>query len=193
MIIPRAQRVLTSRGELLKTEFDSPFESAIKVDMVPERSTLPTKFHIVGILDLPNEIILFILEDLEDDELFSLSLLSRQLHHLALPLYLSRNGISSQPSSQLLLFDDRSDSILKALNMALFKPTLNSLLCTLLCHKHPNDLVRQILMLNRLVGKVSTLHEASISFDKVDQLIPAREETVNVFDFFFFFFFFGNI
>ncbi|KAF8812005.1 hypothetical protein BYT27DRAFT_7183341 [Phlegmacium glaucopus] len=177
-LLPRAQRMPTSHGEPLKTELDSQFQSAVKVDMIPEIPTSPTEFHNVGILDLPNEIIIFILEDLEDDELFSLSLLSRQLHHLALPVYLSRNGISSRPNSQLLLFDDRSNSILKALNAALFTPTLNSLLCALHCHKHPDDLFRQMLMLNRLVGKVSTLNEASINFDKVNQLLSATEEIV---------------
>ena len=174
-VLNDAQRMLTSREELFKTELDS--ESAVKVDMVPERLTSPTKTHIVGILDLPNEIVIFILEDLEDDELFSLALLSRQLHHLALPLYLSRNGISSRPSSQLLLFDDRSNSILKALNTALFRPSLNSLLCTLLFHKRPDDLFRQILMINRLVGKVS-LHEAIINFDEAIPLVPAKEDIV---------------
>jgi hypothetical protein len=178
-MIPHAQRITTSPGELFKMELDSQFEeSAVKVDMIPESLTSPTKIHVIGILDLPSEIIIFILEDLEDDELFSLALLSRQLHHLALPIYLSRNGISSRPSSQLLLFDDRSNSILKALNVALFRPTLNSLLYTLLCHAHPDELSRQLLVINRLVGKVSTLHEASINFDKVDQLVPAKEEIV---------------
>ena len=167
-------QILTSREELFKTELDSEFESAVKVDMIPERLTSPTKTHIVGILDLPNEIIIFILEDLEDDELFSLALLSRQLHHLALPIYLSRNGISSRPSSQLLLFDDRSNSILKALNTALFRPALNSLLCTLLCNKRSDDLFRQLLMIIRILGKVS-LHEASITFDDDNPLIPAKE------------------
>ena len=174
-VLNDAQRILTSREELFKTELDSEFETADKVDMI--HLTSPTKTHIVGILDLPNEIIIFILEDLEDDELFSLALLSRQLHHLALPIYLSRNGISSRPSSQLLLFDDRSNSILKALNTALFRPSLNSLLCTLPCRKRPDDLFRQLLMINRLVGKV-TLHEANITFDKVTPLVPAKEETV---------------
>ena len=177
MMRPRAQRVPTCREELLKTELDSQFESAVKVDMIPESSTSQVESHSgVGILDLPNEIIIFILEDLEDDELFSLALLSRQLHHLALPIYLSRNGINSQPSSQLLLFNDQSNSIVKALNKALFTPPLNSLKCTLLCHKHPDDSFRQILMLHHLVRKVSTLHEASIHFDKVNQLISAKEE-----------------
>ena len=173
-VLNDAQRILTS---LFQTELHPEFESAVKVDMIPERLASPTKTHIVGILDLPDEIIIFILEDLEDDDLFSLALLSRQLHQLALPIYLTRNGISSRPSSQLLLFDDRSNSILKALNTALFKPSLNSLLCTLLCHKSPDDLFRQILMINRLVGKV-TLNEASITFDKVDPLEPAKEEIV---------------
>jgi hypothetical protein len=173
-VLNDAQRILTSREELFKTELYSEFESAVKVDMIPERLTSPTKTHIVGILDLPNEIIIFILEDLEDDELFSLALLSRQLHHLALPIYLSRNGISSRPNSQLLLFDDRSNSILKALNTALFRPSINSLLCTLPYHKRPDDLFRQILMIYRLVGKV-TLQEASINFDEVNS---AKEETV---------------
>ena len=172
------RRITTSPGELFKMELDSQFESAVKVDMIPERLTLPTKSHIIGMLDLPNEIIIFILEDLEDDELFSLTLLSRKLHQLALPIYLSRNGISSRPSSQLLLFDDWSNSILKALNVALFRPTLNSLLFTLLCHKHPDDLSRQFLMINRLVGKVSTLHEASINFDTVNPLVRVKEEEI---------------
>ena len=178
-VLNDAQRILASqaREELSKTELDSEFESAVKVDMIQERLTSPTKTHVVGILDLPNEIIIFILEDLEDDDLFSLALLSRQLHHLALPIYLSRNGISSRPSSQFLLFDDRYNSILKALNTALFRPSLNSLLCTLPCHKRPDGLFRQILMINRLVGKV-TLHEANITFDKVNPLVPAKEESV---------------
>ena len=174
MMIPHVQRITTDE-ELFKTELDSQFESAVKVDMIPEPLISPTK---IGILDLPNEIIIFILEDLEDDELFSLALLSRQLHHLALPIYLSRNGISSQPSSQLLLFDDRSNSILKALNTALFRPTVNSLLCTLLCHKHPDDFSRQLHMINRLVGKVSTLHQAGINFDQVKPLVPPKEDIV---------------
>ena len=178
-VLNNAQGILLTSGEeLFKTELDSEFESAVKVDMIPERLASPTKTHIAGILDLPNEIIIFILEELEDDDLFSLALLSRKLHHLALPIYLSRNGISSQPGSQLLLFDDRSNSIFKALNTALFRPTLNSLLCTLFYHRRPDDLFRQLLMVNRLLGKVSTLHEASVSFDKVSPLVPAKEETV---------------
>ncbi|KAF8162770.1 hypothetical protein B0H34DRAFT_692899 [Crassisporium funariophilum] len=161
---------------LLPTELESE-EVAVKTDMTPESSTSRSRLHNIGLLNLPNEILLYMFEDMEDQDLRSIARLSRRLHHLAFPAFLSRNGISSQPSSELVLFDDRSNDILKAVNAALFQPALNCLSCTITCHRSPDGEVRdELRSLRNFVGKLASTQEARFNLCRVSQPTAAGRE-----------------
>ncbi|KAF8151443.1 hypothetical protein B0H34DRAFT_727609 [Crassisporium funariophilum] len=69
-----------------------------------------------GILHLPAELLLEILEncDLHTNDLYQVSLTSRQLNHLALPIFLLRNGIADPETSIVLrrvIWDRRASAV----------------------------------------------------------------------------------
>ncbi|KAJ7183152.1 hypothetical protein C8R46DRAFT_1066081 [Mycena filopes] len=88
-----------------------------------------------GILRLPNEIILEIIQQLDSSDagIFALSTSCKRLHHLALPIYLAGHGILDAPElasrdGLTLLFDGLD--ILSALRTALFIPSLKRIHCS---------------------------------------------------------------
>jgi len=118
----------------------------------------------VGLIDLPNEILLHILDFLDDESLFPLAFLSRSLHHLALPLYLSRKGFGQHPEDQLVLFNYNSQDILKALHVSLFRPSLFRLYYSIDCGKSADELGIEIGNLRNIIGNLTTLQEVVVSF-----------------------------
>lgn len=114
------------------------------------------------LLDLPNEVILLILEDVPD-ELYSLALLCRRLHHLALPLYLARHGMSPF-AGELILYNDQSEEILQGVTIALFQPALKCVSCTFDLSKSAGDISRKIRGVMRLLAKLAYLGEAHLDF-----------------------------
>ena len=133
----------------------------------------------VGLVDLPNEILLHILEFLNDESLFPLALLSRYLHHLALPLYLSRKGFGQHPEDQLVLFNYNSRDILKALQVSLFRPPLFHLYYPIDCGKSTDELGTEIGNLRDVVGKLTTLQEVVVSFQNTIPVAPGESPEIN--------------
>ncbi|KAF7356412.1 hypothetical protein MVEN_00974000 [Mycena venus] len=82
----------------------------------------------IGILRLPNEILIQILQfHPADSGIFALSTSCRRLHYLALPVYLAAHGIpdtSALASQDLVLLPNQLDTVLVALQTALFIPSL---------------------------------------------------------------------
>jgi hypothetical protein len=85
----------------------------------------------IGILDLPTEILVEILDSptFPSETLYALALLCRRLHFLVLPMYFSRHGTISTPNSIVIsMRTDRRD-LLSALQTALFIPQIDTLTC----------------------------------------------------------------
>jgi hypothetical protein len=133
----------------------------------------------VGLVDLPNEILLHILEFLNDESLFPLAFLSRYLHHLALPLYLSRKGFGQHPEDQLVLFNYNSRDILKALQVSLFRPSLFRLYYPIDCGKSADELGIEIGNLRDVVGILTTLQEVVVSFQNTTPVAPGESPEIN--------------
>lgn len=130
----------------------------------------------MGLLDLPNELLLQIL-DLLQSELYTLALVSKRLHHLALPIYLARNGMSPF-SGELILFDDRSQEVLQALSVALFRPALKRIHCTFNFCGPKKELVQNVREVVRLASKLSRIDE--VHFDFIH--IPVVTRGLNISD-----------
>lgn len=82
------------------------------------------------ILSLPDELLLHIFDD--DDitnELYILSLLSRRLHYICLPLFLAHHGISNPSDKAEITIGKRDQAIdaVSALRVALFTPSIKEL------------------------------------------------------------------
>ncbi|KAJ6464858.1 hypothetical protein C8R45DRAFT_1023399 [Mycena sanguinolenta] len=90
-----------------------------------------------GLVDLPNEILVTIFEDrtFPTDTLYALALLSRRLHFIALPIFLSRHGVTTDSKTvDIQMEADRRD-LLAALNIALFALQPEAITCAL---PHPS-------------------------------------------------------
>ena len=135
----------------------------------------------VGLVDLPNEILLHILEFLNDENLFPLAFLSRYLHHLALPLYLSRKGFGQHPEDQLVLFNYNSRDILKALHVSLFRPSLFRLYYPIDCEKSADELGIEIGNLRDIIENLTTLQEVIVSFQNTTPVAPGESPEINPF------------
>ncbi|KAJ7039588.1 hypothetical protein C8F04DRAFT_295559 [Mycena alexandri] len=90
---------------------------------------------VTGILRLPNEILLEILQQLDasDPGIFALSTFSKRLHYLALPVYLASHGIVDAPelaSQDCLTLAPSQLHVLRALGTALFIPSLKRIHCS---------------------------------------------------------------
>ena len=136
---------------MVNTVFKGKLFASTHLQPEPSQST--------GLLDFPNEILLFILEQVELDwDLFTLASISRRLHYLALPLFFARNGVSPF-AGELILFDARSYAVFRALSIALFKPSLKQLRCTFDFAKPEN-----IRRLGKLVANLSRIEEVFVNF-----------------------------
>ncbi|KAJ7155859.1 hypothetical protein C8R46DRAFT_1295949 [Mycena filopes] len=108
------------------------------------------------LVNLPTEVLLSIFEFL-DAELFSLSLLCRRLHFLALPLFLERHSIPDPCERTFLQIDTycpSDDDVLRALTIALFIPSIKHLICVfpdpVSIHRHLASMRRVTRLLMRL-------------------------------------------
>ncbi|KAJ6581825.1 hypothetical protein B0H19DRAFT_1251989 [Mycena capillaripes] len=86
----------------------------------------------VGLLRLPNEVLLQIFEQLDSDDqgIFAISTSCRRLHFLALPIYLAGYGIYDAPALEDLALSPDQLDVLGALRTALFIPSLKHISCS---------------------------------------------------------------
>ncbi|KAF9009525.1 hypothetical protein BDQ17DRAFT_1068044 [Cyathus striatus] len=130
-----------------------------------------------GLLSLPPELILSILELMNPPSLLATSHTCHSLHHMAYSIYLVRIGLGPQ-CGHLMLFNDESPKALEALNGALFKPALGTATCVL---QSSCDTVirarREVDDLKKLLGKLSSLNEFHLDFiDFKDHVTSTVEE-----------------
>jgi hypothetical protein len=118
-----------------------------------------------GLLDLPNELLLPILDELPDDQLLSIAFLSRRLHLLALPIHLCRLKIlddSANYSSCNITLSWSSFSALPTLRKALFIESIKHLTCEFPCTS--TGAVDDIFAMNSFVSRLTSVSEASLLF-----------------------------
>ena len=163
--------------EEVGTEAMSTVGPCVNIDSEAVSESIPNPR--LGLIDLPNEILLHILDFLNDESLFPLAFLSRSLHHLALPLYLSRKGFGQHPEDQLVLFNYNSQDILKALHVSLFRPSLFRLYYPVDCGKSADELGIEIGNLRNIVGNLTTLQEVVVSFQNTTPLAPGETPEIN--------------
>ncbi|KAJ7836135.1 hypothetical protein B0H14DRAFT_3460880 [Mycena olivaceomarginata] len=120
---------------------------------------------ILGFVDLPTELLLMIFDFLHD-ELFCLSLLCRGLHFLALPIFLERNSIVNPCETTLVDFGmmrSPSDTVLRALTVALFVPSIKQLTCVF-PSTYTFRRVDNIWRVTRLMRRMTTVENLSLEF-----------------------------
>lgn len=102
------------------------------------------------ITDLPTELLLVIFGHLNAKELYHLSLVSRRLHHIALPLHLSCCGIHNP---QVLTFSSRSKSMrgLPGLRIAQFVTSIQCLKYSFGFLDDPTILLHELREITRLI------------------------------------------
>ena len=117
--------------------------------------------------DLPTEILCRILDGFTIRNLFNLSLVSRRLHYVALPLYFSRLGLSDtlSPSPTIVLQKD-SLKALPGLQVSTFITSLKKLSCTF-CPPG-RVLLKDMARLTDFIARVSCIEEAVFDFADFD-------------------------
>ncbi|KAJ7678487.1 hypothetical protein B0H17DRAFT_105286 [Mycena rosella] len=99
-----------------------------------DESGCPRDAPDLGLLRLPNEILIDILELLDpaDPGVFALSTLCKRLHYLALPIYLAGHGISdtAELAFQDLVLGSTQLDVLAALQTSLFIHSLKHISCS---------------------------------------------------------------
>ncbi|KAF7371172.1 hypothetical protein MSAN_00752700 [Mycena sanguinolenta] len=131
------------------------------IEIIEESNNVSTAF-----VDLPAEVLLLIFAFLHRDELFSLSILCRRFHFLALPLFLERNFIENPSEMTNINFAailGSEASILCALTIALFLPSIKRLVC-LFPATHIHQRVDSIRRVTRLVRRLETIDNISLEF-----------------------------
>ncbi|KAJ7664026.1 hypothetical protein DFH06DRAFT_338083 [Mycena polygramma] len=130
-------------------------------DVVP--SAIHEDTEISGFLLLPTEVLLMIFDPLLE-ELFSLSLLCRRLHFLALPLFLERNSITHPSETTLVNMSTMQGAVVvRALTIALFIPSIKHLICVF-----PSAYIYRCLdsirRVGRLVKRLTRLENLTLDF-----------------------------
>lgn len=116
------------------------------------------------IIHLPTEILLLVFEALDSPDLYNTAFLSRSFHHLALPIYLARCGISASAETNFILFNDWSPDALRAVHAALFLPSVNRLKCVFDFYKPHEEVRRDVHAFRRFLGKLASVREIHIEF-----------------------------
>jgi hypothetical protein len=101
-----------------------------KASLVPT-VTVQSK-ECAGLLDLPTELLVLIIEDVVLADLYSLALVSRRLHYLCLPRYLEAYGIREPFDfcNRRVYVDSKSVEVVSALRVALFIKFIRHLVFT---------------------------------------------------------------
>ncbi|KAJ6595144.1 hypothetical protein DFH09DRAFT_159175 [Mycena vulgaris] len=130
--------------------------------------------HPTGILDLPTEILVDILENptFPTNTLYALALLSRRLHFIALPIYFSRHGMPSTPNSVVITMQTDRKDLLSALQIALFIPQIDSIACIF---PHPSctsifPILPHLRRLESLIARLSSVKHVTLQLDTMGSI-----------------------
>ncbi|KAJ7639026.1 hypothetical protein FB45DRAFT_1055220 [Roridomyces roridus] len=116
-------------------------------------------------LDLPDELLLLILDHSDLHSLLSLSVLCRRLHYIALPLYFTRHGIEHPTEHAKFDMLDNGKDVLSALQVALFVPSIGELSCVFPHYQSIHPLFSHIRRLCRLFARLAFVHRVTLVLD----------------------------
>ncbi|KAJ7115439.1 hypothetical protein C8R44DRAFT_880738 [Mycena epipterygia] len=127
-----------------------------------------------GILDLPTEILVAILENstFPTNTLYYLALLCRRLNIIALPIYFARHGMHSDSNSVVItMHTDRRD-LVAALQIALFTPRIEHLTCIF---PHPSctsifPILPHLRRLEHLISRLTSLRHVALHLDSLGSI-----------------------
>ncbi|KAJ6514911.1 hypothetical protein C8R47DRAFT_1089041 [Mycena vitilis] len=134
----------------------------------------------VGLLQLPNEILLQVFEQLDSADLgiFAISTLARRLHYLALPIYLAAYGISdaSALAAQDLVLSTTQLDVLGALQTALFISSVKHISCSFALNsarqtysaRDMDNFFRYIRRLAGFLSNLDTVDEVTLNFQDLN-------------------------
>jgi hypothetical protein len=142
---------------------------------------LDVKHHNVGLLDIPDELLLCIFVNLTADELLTLAVLCRRLHYISLPLYFNRHGLvdpQDQDEFSLKTWEaihvrPQDWALVRALRLALFIKSLKHFLCA---PRNIEDVRAAIQLIQRLDG----IAFLALEFDSLKMMGNAKERFVEV-------------
>ncbi|KAJ6542011.1 hypothetical protein DFH09DRAFT_990995 [Mycena vulgaris] len=134
-----------------------------------------------GILNLPTELLVRVFENppLPTETLYSVALVCRRLHFIALPIYFSRSGMnydsnSGSNSLVICMSPDRHD-VLGALQMALFIPQIDDITCVF---PHPSctsifPILPHLHRLRRFITRLPSVKHVTLQLDSADSVCLA--------------------
>jgi hypothetical protein len=130
--------------------------------------------------DLPNELLGLIIEYLDSDSLFWLSMTCRVLHYVALTAFFEHNDVK-EPASGWVVVHKAPRKTLQALRMALFIANLDQI------HYFFNDgldrLLGEVCDLRGLVARLPSVNEVRLRFSVFDRWLdssPPADERLDV-------------
>ena len=115
---------------------------------------------------LPTELVVIVLGLIDDEDLYSLSLLSKKLHYLALPILMSR--LDGQIACGCLYLNRHPTKFLRAARMALFVQDSTSISVNLWRRDPVFPMLRG---LERLISRMSHVRTVSLGFGLVGNLV----------------------
>lgn len=136
------------------------------------------KHHIVGLLDIPDELLLYIFMDLTADELLTVAVLCRRLHYISLPLYFNRHGLVDPQdrdkfSLKAIHIFPPDWALVRALRLALFIKSLKHFFCA---PRNIEDVRAAIQLIQRLDG----IAFLTLEFDSLKLMGNSKERFVEV-------------
>ncbi|KAJ7916846.1 hypothetical protein B0H13DRAFT_2446201 [Mycena leptocephala] len=125
-----------------------------------------------GILDLPTEILVTILDRsiVSIHSLRSLAVLCRRLQFIALPIYFSRHGLTPTSKSVVINMTSNRRDLLAVLQMALFIPETENITCIF---SHPScvsifPVLRHLKRLQTYISRLLSVNDVTLIMDDVD-------------------------
>ncbi|KAJ7074544.1 hypothetical protein C8F01DRAFT_1075977 [Mycena amicta] len=125
--------------------------------------------EVVGLLSLPNELLIAVFENpkFPVEYLCILAVLCRRLHFLALPIYFRRSGLSDPSKSAVVTLSKDGADMLAALNMALFLSELQDITCVF---PHPScssifPLIAHVKRFRKFVSRFPSVRRVTLQLD----------------------------
>jgi hypothetical protein len=139
------------------------------------------KHRNVGLLDIPDELLLCIFVDLTADELLILAVLCRRLHYISLPLYFNRHGLVNPQDRDTFSLETweaihvypQDWGLVRALRLALFIKSLRHFFCA---PRNIEDVRAAIQLIQRLDG----IAFLTLQFNSLKFMGNAKERFIEV-------------
>ena len=141
-------------------------------------SRIPSTREKSSLLDLPDELLLVMLENMASNDLYSMASLCKRLHRLALPAYFACHGIFEPMNIPLRHLTLRGDQLnaLPGLQLSLFVTSIRRLSCNFSHIESGEHLLNVIRGLHQLILKVNGSEDVTLDFQNCDHLLMAFQQ-----------------